>query len=462
MFADCAGGARAGQPGTARPEGLGALGDAMALVAEVLEALNREGEVEALRRAEEGFRQGIEAMEQLRSRREHAGLLEFLTQVVPMVSEVGVGCVLVLPAAFALPRDDGSRMYDEAAFLLVLRRDTERLCSLTVCNTGAGLEWHPSRIDAADGSALRNATLRLSEVPRDRLTDSAFWYLLYRELFAPKAASADPGTRGPGCLYGRLLPALNTRPLAANLATAADAKWSARPLGGDTAHGLCALAALEAAVGAWGATPSQAAYAATLWRWTALQICAQQLHAAQQCSASDAALLRLAVRTTAAEASELRRGALPLSAAHAAILQQTAKGVEGRAAEAAAKAAAIVAAAGGAEQGDGAGSAQLVAFDESTARIDGGGAAAGGAAARFYLFDRLLREGGVDAGASAPPPIVLPAELSLVPDRVDSYNDVCNALRHAVQLCELLSHQMEHVANTYCVRVSLIQHLLTQ
>ena len=55
------------------------------------------------------------------------------------------------------------------------------------------------------------------------------------------------------------------------------------------------VAALEAAVGAWGATPSQAAYAATLWRWTALQICAQQLHAAQQCSASDAALLRLAL-----------------------------------------------------------------------------------------------------------------------------------------------------------------------
>ena len=276
MFADCAGGARAGQPGTARPEGLGALGDAMALVAEVLEALNREGEVEALRRAEEGFRQGMEAMEQLRSRREHAGLLEFLTQVVPMVSEVGVGCVLVLPAAFALPRDDGSRMYDEAAFLLVLRRDTERLCSLTVCNTGAGLEWHPSRIDAADGSALRNATLRLSEVPRDRLTDSAFWYLLYRELFAPKAASADRARAAPAASTAGCA-ALNTRPLAANLATAADAKWSARPLGGDTAHGLCALAALEAAVGAWGATPSQAAYAATLWRWTALQICAQQL-----------------------------------------------------------------------------------------------------------------------------------------------------------------------------------------
>ena len=216
-------------------------------------------------------------------------------------------------------------------------------------------------------------------------------------------------------------------------------------------------------MGAWGATPSQAAYAATLWRWTALQICAQQLHAAQQCSASDAALLRLAVRTTAAEASELRRGALPLSAAHAAILQQTAKGVEGRAAEAAAKAAAIVAAAGGAEQGDGAGSAQLVAFDESTARIDGGGAAAGGSAARFYPLRPTAARGRRRRGRErAPPPIVLPAELSLVPDRVDSYNDVCNALRHAVQLCELLSHQMEHVANTYCVRVSLIQHLLTQ
>ena len=35
--------------------------------------------------------------------------------------------------------------------------------------------------------------------------------------------------------------------------------------------------------------------------------------------------------------------------------------------------------------------------------------------------------------------MVLPVELSLVPDCVSSYEDVCNALRHAVHLCELLA-----------------------
>jgi len=59
------------------------------------------------------------------------------------------------------------------------------------------------------------------------------------------------------------------------------------------------------------------------------------------------------------------------------------------------------------------------------------------------------------------PPVVLPAELSLVADSVHSFEDVCNALRHAVQLCELLANQQGHIANTYCLRVSLLQHLVT-
>ena len=51
----------------------------------------------------------------------------------------------------------------------------------------------------------------------------------------------------------------------------------------------------------------------------------------------------------------------------------------------------------------------------------------------------MLRDSDVErlAGESAQPPVVLPVELSLVPDAVGSFNDVCNALRHAVQLCEV-------------------------
>ena len=51
--------------------------------------------------------------------------------------------------------------------------------------------------------------------------------------------------------------------------------------------------------------------------------------------------------------------------------------------------------------------------------------------------------------------------LTQVPDSVASFNDVCNALRHATQLCEVLSNQMTHVSNTYCLRIALIQHLVT-
>ena len=59
------------------------------------------------------------------------------------------------------------------------------------------------------------------------------------------------------------------------------------------------------------------------------------------------------------------------------------------------------------------------------------------------------------------PPVVLPLELSLVADGVNSFEDVCCALRHSVQLCEMLANQMAHVGNTYCVRIALIQHLVT-
>ena len=59
------------------------------------------------------------------------------------------------------------------------------------------------------------------------------------------------------------------------------------------------------------------------------------------------------------------------------------------------------------------------------------------------------------------PPILRPVQLTLVPDHVDSYNDVANALRHCVQVCTLLDNQKDLIKNTYCLRVALVQHLFT-
>ena len=60
------------------------------------------------------------------------------------------------------------------------------------------------------------------------------------------------------------------------------------------------------------------------------------------------------------------------------------------------------------------------------------------------------------------PPILLPVELTLVPEKVSTFNDVTNALRHCVQLCTVMENQMYLMKNTYCHRTSLIQHLITR
>lgn len=60
------------------------------------------------------------------------------------------------------------------------------------------------------------------------------------------------------------------------------------------------------------------------------------------------------------------------------------------------------------------------------------------------------------------PPILLPVQLTLVPERVATFNDVTNALRHCVQLCTIMENQMYLMKNTYCHRISLIQHLVTR
>lgn len=82
--------------------------------------------------------------------------------------------------------------------------------------------------------------------------------------------------------------------------------------------------------------------------------------------------------------------------------------------------------------------------------------------AHYYeLFGRLRRDTSVEhlAGAAVVPPIIRPVELTLVPDRVESYNDVTAAMRHAVNLCSLLANQREHMKHTYTLRVCLVQHL---
>ena len=76
-------------------------------------------------------------------------------------------------------------------------------------------------------------------------------------------------------------------------------------------------------------------------------------------------------------------------------------------------------------------------------------------------YGRLRRDFDVEtlAGDAPPVPIIRPVEMTLVPDKVSTFNDVANAMRHALNLCVLLANQRDVVRNSYTLRVCMISHL---
>ena len=82
----------------------------------------------------------------------------------------------------------------------------------------------------------------------------------------------------------------------------------------------------------------------------------------------------------------------------------------------------------------------------------------------WSLFGRFRKDFDVDslAGDAPIPRIIRPVELTLVPDKVETYNDVTVAMHHAVDLCTLLSNQRDLIRNSYTIRACLIQHLFVR
>ena len=77
---------------------------------------------------------------------------------------------------------------------------------------------------------------------------------------------------------------------------------------------------------------------------------------------------------------------------------------------------------------------------------------------------RLRRDNDVEslAGAAPPRPIIRPVEMTLLQDKVETFNDVTNAMRHSLNLCILLSNQRKLFRNSYTLRVCLLEHLFVR
>ena len=83
--------------------------------------------------------------------------------------------------------------------------------------------------------------------------------------------------------------------------------------------------------------------------------------------------------------------------------------------------------------------------------------------ADFPMLGRLRRDMSIEhlIGDARLEPILRPIQLTLVADRVNTFNDVTTAMRHSVELCTLMGNQSDLIKNTYCLRLSLLQHLFT-
>ena len=87
--------------------------------------------------------------------------------------------------------------------------------------------------------------------------------------------------------------------------------------------------------------------------------------------------------------------------------------------------------------------------------------------APFPFFGRLLRPSSSDAvtslaGVAPPPPFLRAVQLTAVPEEVGCAHDVVVALQLALHECTLLAAQETLVSNSACLRVALLQHLITE
>ena len=53
----------------------------------------------------------------------------------------------------------------------------------------------------------------------------------------------------------------------------------------------------------------------------------------------------------------------------------------------------------------------------------------------------------------------MPVPISSIPESVESFQDVSNALQRTAELCTLLANQRGLLAESYALRVSLLGHL---
>jgi hypothetical protein len=340
--------------------------------------------------------------------------------------------------------DATEEIIDEHLVLYVVVHEKDGTYSFAVVNTnGESLKYHATKPDALSTDVARNTALHFKGIPGDRLFDGSFWFMLLRMV-------SHPGKRNsPETLYGILLPYLNQQPFLSNT-SAEESDWSVlEHTTEDNALlkgvGQTVLATVRFALQRTGLSKPKTTVVMAMLQAGLLAMAHNDLGLIDNLSGSEEVLLNSVCRRAAVNVGAAAAVSGVADATFAVGLYSEVRSItEGvtqlisELREPARKAEAL----------------QPLKLD-TTVKKEGN--------ADFPLLGRMRRDFDVEAliGDARLEPILRPIELTLVADRVTTFNDVTTAMRHAVHLCTLMGNQSSLIKNTYCLRLSLLQHLLT-
>jgi hypothetical protein len=104
-----------------------------------------------------------------------ATFTKFLSEWQQVVENMPAGSMILVPGGWAGMTSVGTVVH-------LLEHNSDGTYSLTTCNSGQGLNYHPSKPDSADGAHTKlkyKTCIRINNIPRERITDPAFWSLLF-------------------------------------------------------------------------------------------------------------------------------------------------------------------------------------------------------------------------------------------------------------------------------------------
>jgi len=130
-------------------------------------------------------------------------LMQFLSSVTQVVTQLRIDDITIIPAGWLSAKS-------RHLILCVLAKKQNGF-TLTVCNTGDGLEYHAAGVDPNTSHDTKGMMMVIDNIPDHKLSDSAFWFFTSRMLtyMHPKNKAKT--------FYQKLLPYLNDKPLKANI-----------------------------------------------------------------------------------------------------------------------------------------------------------------------------------------------------------------------------------------------------